>query len=225
MNKKGLVLKTLLVIVFTLIVFVPMILFVSKACTRLSGQAEDSFEELAEKISSLKEGEGADSIVLKMDEESAIVGFNKDKDTVFCEKVAAKSPCYTFPYPSACEKESCICLIKKMETKPRYVKLEPYLDINYQEILCEKTELVFSPYEEKVMVRLKVPTEAEGGYSVSQEERDYEKRIFSEGGALVLGRADFLTDYSLNFEVRRGQVFFEKKEGKVKICSKKPCFS
>ncbi len=125
LNKKGIMIKFLTSLLLAIIVFAPACMIGSKVF-RTSTQALENFEDFVVDIQEFakqeKIGEKS-SILLIMDEETAVVYFDSDsadssKVTVFVDGAAPHANHYVyFNRPSQCELDSsCICLFRETDT-------------------------------------------------------------------------------------------------------------
>ncbi len=120
MNKRAFTLDFLLTIIVALIIFIPGCMILSDMF-RLSGQAEDNFLSLYNKLQNFaeegREGEPK-SMRLILDEGTAIVYFeaNKDNVVVDVDGWAARNYQVVFERPSSCPTDkNCLCLIRDKE--------------------------------------------------------------------------------------------------------------
>jgi len=118
MNKKGsnISLNFVVGILLAIIIFVPLLSIMSR-CTRLSADAQQSFEEMSAKLLSAEIG---DVVPLKidLDKSTRIVIFNSKTDKVFYKENADYTVCNAddknVKRPKSClEGTSCTCLCRK----------------------------------------------------------------------------------------------------------------
>ncbi len=119
-NKRGIMVQFLVTIILALIIFAPACYVTSKILFRTSEQAKDNYVEFAGELSTFaKEAKFGErkSILLIMDEKTAMVYFEKGKREVMVE-VDARAP-YTdytihLQKPGQCDDtKNCLCLFRK----------------------------------------------------------------------------------------------------------------
>ena len=127
MKKAQLVLKALVMIVLTFLVFVPTVMFVVKFLG--PSQAEDSFYKFVEDTNTFiengKVGETKTKILI-LDEGMILLGFEKNKPVEYGYTYQVHSHLLTyhnFPYSQkTCSGKSCMCLCKDPECKKMVCK-------------------------------------------------------------------------------------------------------
>jgi hypothetical protein len=176
MNKKGIMVKFLVAVVLAIIVFTPTCIFTSKLF-RLSTQAQDNFGDILKEIKEVaqsEEGE-AKTLLLITDPETSIVSFkaNEDHNLQYevCDTRGRLKTCEvlpytsrqvgyeggerrfdltstTYPYPTQCAGNDCICLCQERIVSENSVREETkedehsgdslYFRYLHQEIICSK---------------------------------------------------------------------------------------
>lgn len=125
MNKRGtdLMTKTLLVMVITIIVFVPACSFVSNVLFRLSDQAKENFITFSQELNLFANSEkDKEDFMLIMDEDTGIVIFTdkNNKEEIYYTKERGgdiESNHYYLPYPESVCKGiiPCACLCRSFD--------------------------------------------------------------------------------------------------------------
>lgn len=139
MNQKGqLVLKTLVVIIVAILVFVPSCMFIS-GFFRVSAQAKESFLAFHEEIEQFsKEGQLSEkkTSIIIMDKQSFIGLFHHSQAFVNLgmKEIDVKTGCVAFLYPeNSCKGKACLCLCQEYELKKEQNQYCPHT------AFCKKT--------------------------------------------------------------------------------------
>lgn len=135
MNKKSIMFSFFLRLLIALIIFIPTVYFFS-SLFRLSESALDNYNNLAEKVKEIAEipGEYKESVVLRLDKDTAVLGFKKDSNELFFYGVGGRKkagqqpidftnplphipPGSKFIKPNECEEDkACMCLCQEVNT-------------------------------------------------------------------------------------------------------------
>ncbi len=122
-NRKGLVPKFLLILIITLVIFIPTCGFLGKLIFN-TAQAKDSYQTFVKDLNQFyKDAQVNDkgNVLLIMDKNSAIVYFEEGKDKVIVQAdtpLLSRGTDYTafIKKPNSCPaEEACLCLISKIE--------------------------------------------------------------------------------------------------------------
>ncbi len=113
-NKRGIVLKFLLTILLTIIIFAPTCTVLSKVF-RLSDQGVSSFTDFAKTLQDFAAGTEKEHITLLiLDEDTFVAKFTKNKAITTSAVRGGNSYETTIPYPSPCQGNDCVCLCRKI---------------------------------------------------------------------------------------------------------------
>jgi hypothetical protein len=221
MNKRALMVKSLVTIILAIIIFVPLILGVTKYC-QYSTQAGNNFVEFAKEIKDFAESDkDSDNFMLIMDSETAIVGFSKDSSKIeSCEKKAetGKEFCGHWPKPDTyeCKEGSCVCLIKSIigwrEVGQRTI------DFRYESFNCKRVDDAFFSTQKEIQIlstdwgEKKSDFEVTGGFFLGREIDPIK----------VSGPVERFPN-SFNLEFRRNLVYLVKKNNKIFVCLDSNC--
>src|SRR3989344_8393057 len=128
-HKKAIMLDFLVTVILALVIFVPAILIVNKACS-YSDQAKKSFNELTDLLHDFPNDKSSEQMILKMDSDTAIAYFEPGADQInifiqgigkleffdsqsMYQEVLVKRP------PQCTVGKSCLCLIQDSESEFR----------------------------------------------------------------------------------------------------------
>ncbi len=221
-NKRGIMVKFLVTILITIIVFAPAIAFVSKLFYQ-EEQANKSFDNFADKFKTFASGtetKGGPEVLI-MDQDTSILGFEKDTKVYYkyisyklklitgggtSGKVEETYPLYkvTSDYPKTeCEGESCICLCKDIK-RTATEKENPYtLKLTCGKITCKK--IAGLDFISGIKNDAKI-----GSFNI-KEGFVYERR-----------KSQYLAGFGTTY--RRSSLYFEKtSDGKLMICDEPSC--
>jgi hypothetical protein len=217
-GKRGIMVKFLLTLIIAIIIFVPACLFVSNVF-RLSSQANENFGEFVQEIGNLaekgREGE-TESFQLIMDEETAIVGFNKNSSKVeSCEKKSesGKVFCGHWPKPDTdeCKGESCVCLITSIIGWKEAGSRTP--DFLYTGFNCKKISDVTFGMQNEIQSFSAIWGEQKSDFIVTGG-FFFGRKIDSIKVSGPLG----YFPHSFNLDNRRNNIYLIKKDNKVLVC-------
>ncbi len=228
-NKKGIVLKFLLGLIFAIVSLVTVAL-IFKSCVRITGLGEQSFNQLVELIERVKVEEGAESMPLHMDRSTAVIGFTSNaqyvKNTQYSkirDKQIPREEHY-FWKPKECEEnKACICLCesgwKRLSTNPKDNPHNVPNEYKCNKIICKSIE--------SINFIDKIKSEDFGAYygSPSNLLIDNLEGIYKlEGGFVYLRTTD--TDMGFpGWSTSPNTVYVENYKNIISVCFKYPCIS
>jgi hypothetical protein len=214
------------------VVLVPSCSF-GKKLFRLSGQAQESFDELHKKILDVYSGEEGDSVLMKVDKDTAIVGFSKDSGQVYliegdyqegalCDVGSAqqKAVWAGFVKPAECEGKSCVCLCKEL-VEARYIcsddsdyKCSELKYESFSQFYCGNADCKPVDFDFSSACNLKTLTSVgskcfncEGGFAVPRG-----------GTAKVFLSSGFTQDAYFSELGRERLVYVHEYKGKIAVC-------
>ncbi len=234
MKKAQLVLKALVMIVLTFMVFVPTIMFVAKFIG--PSQAEDSFDKFVKKIITFEKNKDQTEITnLILDDKTTIVGFSQGAAKVeACAKSLTlpnqKEGCVSWSNPEAkdCKEQACICLFKSVSSfydkqknwKPiiKYTKSKckgiGKINLGTQkELRVDITKMRTIPFTDWLAIEgtNKEEYTLKGGFFLGRD----------SAGHQLLPLNNF--PFSFNLGYRRNAIYLLNKENKIFICLDPKC--
>jgi len=235
LNKKGFMLTFLLALIFTVIIFVPSLIYAYQLVSGLLDSEEQQFANFAKEINEFAQSSKTkEDILLVIKENRALVAFDEGATEVklcrkyYCEgstcpehlsNPASNLDCLSWKKPPRfCEKEACLCLFKDPIIKLSE-KDESIWEASYDVFYCQPLSIKSFKIQESFTydpIRL--------SQSVISREYLLEKgMLFLRNSKPEIKFNYLMRDYTFYLKFVRNQLYLQKENNLLKFCLTSSC--